>query len=172
MSSRASRDDHLGGGLATQLHSSRANAATPAVDEGGLARAQASFAEQVDKSREKDLADGSAPREVAVAGQGQQMGGGNGYALGVPAAGEQAEDAVAGLPLRYGRAGSGDHARHFQAHIGGRARGRRVVASALEEIGAIDGCGMDIDEDLARDRRWGLGLLASRASGQRRWLQL
>ena len=120
------------------------------MDEGGLARAQASFAEQVDKSGEKNLADSSAPNEVALGGQGQQMGGGNGHALGVPAAGEQAEDAVAGLPLRYGRASGGDHAGHFQAHIGGRARGRRVVASALEEIGAIDGCGMDIDEDPAR----------------------
>ena len=77
------------------------------------------------------------------------MGGGNGHALGVPAAGEQAEDAVAGLPLRYSLARGGDHTRHFQAHIGRCARRRRVVAGALEEIGAIDGCGMDIDENLA-----------------------
>ena len=78
------------------------------------------------------------------------MGGGNGYALGVPTAGEQAEDAVPGLPLRYSLASSSDHACHFQAHIRRCARGRWVVASALEEIGAIDGCGMDIDENLTR----------------------
>ena len=86
------------------------------------------------------------------------MGRRNGYALGVPTAGEQAENAVAELPLRCGRARVGDHARHFQAHVGGCARRRRVLAGALEEIGAIDGCGMYVDEDLARaaDGVWDL----------------
>ena len=77
------------------------------------------------------------------------MGSGNGHALGIPAAREQTEDAVAGLPLRYSRADSGDHTRHFQAHIRRCARRWWVVAGALEKIGAIDGGGMDIYEDLA-----------------------
>ena len=77
------------------------------------------------------------------------MGGGNGHALGIPAAGEQTEDAVAGLPLRYSLSRGGDHTRHFQAHIRRCARRWWVVTGALEKIGAIDGCGMDIYEDLA-----------------------
>jgi hypothetical protein len=68
--------------------------------------------------------------------------------LGVAAAGGEGADAVAGVPVGL-RAGGGHGAGDFEAEDGGCIGGRRILAGALQEVGAVDAGGLDAEDDFA-----------------------
>ena len=79
------------------------------------------------------------------------------HAVGEPAAADEAEDAVAGLPAEHLRAAGLDRARDLEAGDVARAAGRRRVrALALRQVGRIEARVRDAHEQLlaarARDR--------------------
>ena len=82
------------------------------------------------------------------------MGRGQGYLFGVAPAGEQAENAVPRFKVLDLVTDGADRPGHLQTHIGRGAGRRRIVAGALEQVGAVDGGGVDIDEDLVRGTGW------------------
>ena len=73
----------------------------------------------------------------------------HGGALGVAAAGQQRADRIADRPAAHVRAERGDDAGDFETGNIGRARRRRILAEALQHVGAIDARGGDVDQDFA-----------------------
>ena len=71
--------------------------------------------------------------------------------LGVRAAGDQTEDAVADGEIAHGRADRLDHACDLEAgHPGGRARREGIGAAREEKVGAVDGRRANTNADVAR----------------------
>src|SRR5690348_10533716 len=67
--------------------------------------------------------------------------------LGVGCAAEQAEDSLAWLPLANRTAGVGDFSGKLNAwDLQGIACGRRILALALQQVGAVQGGGMHADQ--------------------------
>src|SRR5690606_19338635 len=77
------------------------------------------------------------------------LAGRDGDALGVAAAGQQRADLVALRQVRHALADGRDDAGALQPEHLGRAGRRRIVALALQEVGAVDAGGGDLDDDLA-----------------------
>ena len=86
----------------------------------------------------------------------QQLPGRHGDPLGVPAAGEQRAHLVADRPARRRLAERLDDPAHLEPGDVRRARRRWVVALALQEVGAVDARGDDVDEHLAGPGRGGV----------------
>jgi len=82
------------------------------------------------------------------------VGRGHGYLFGVPPAGEQAENAVPRFKVLDLVTDGRDRPGHLQTHIGRGAGRWGIVAGSLEQVGAVDGGGVDIDEGLVRGTGW------------------
>ncbi|GAA3054693.1 hypothetical protein GCM10020000_41060 [Streptomyces olivoverticillatus] len=84
---------------------------------------------------------------------GQQLARRHADLLRVSAARQQRAHLVADGPAAHPRPDRRDAAGALQARVGGGA-GRRVVeALPLEQVGAVDGAGHDLDQDLSRSGR-------------------
>ena len=74
--------------------------------------------------------------------------------FGIAAANDQGHDRVGFLPARNAIAARDDRARDFKSgNVGGAGR-RRIEAHTLHDVGPVDACGSDLDQDLAGARIW------------------
>ena len=136
-----------------------ADAAAAAVHEDAAASPQATEAEDREEHREERLRKRRGLlRRHEIRDLHDAAGRGN-HLLGVAAAGEQRHRAVAGPPP----ANAGPDLRYLagalQSEDLGGSRRRRVLAHALQQVGAIEGCGVHPQPQLTRAerRRWYIG---------------
>ena len=134
---------------ARQLDRGRADAAGAAVDEDRLARLQLAALEHVGPDGEERLGDARRLDRREALRDRQALLVRNGGACRVAAAREERADRIADRPAAHVRAERGDDAGDFETGNVGRARRRRILAEALQQIGAIDARGRDVDQDLA-----------------------
>jgi len=140
------------------------------VDEDRLAELKAELGEEGVVGGDEDLWEGGGLDPIEGIGHLREGALGGEDELGLGAAAGDAEDAAAGLPPEDGGADGDDLAGELEAgDIAGSAGRRRVMAAALEDIGAIEAGGVDADEDLVSPGEGGVGELADgenfRASG-------
>ena len=68
--------------------------------------------------------------------------------LGVATAGKERADSISGVPAGHAGAQLGDRSRAHETEDGRGARWRRIEPAALQQVGAIDGGGRDVDQYL------------------------
>ncbi len=147
---RAGRPDRTGAEGTAQLHRGGADARPDGVDEHGVARPQAGLSDERVVGRGEHLDAGAGGDVVELVGHGHELVVLDHQLLGVPAAAHEAHDAVARRPPPGVRSERRDPARELEAgHVVGGARGCRVVARHLEEVGAVHPGRGDVDEHLA-----------------------
>ena len=138
---RAARRRHDGGARALrELDRGRPDARRGRVDERALSRLQAAFLKEVQVRGEPGLGDRRRVREREGARNRHEHGPRNGHPLGIAASGEEEEDALAG---------TFDLTRRLESEDFGGARGRRVLALRLQEVGAVHGRRANAHDDLA-----------------------
>ena len=141
-----------------QVECRRVDATAAAMKQGPLAVTQAADREDVQVRGDVGLADAGSLFEARGLGNREGVAGVGGGILGVAAAGHQAHDAVAYPPAVNALAVLCDRAGHLEAEDLGLAGWGRVVALALDDVGAVDGRGRDFDEELAGSGRRALDL--------------
>ena len=96
----------------------------------------------------------AAPVIAIPAGTGRHWPAGGDAIFGIAAARDQRADRVAGPPTLDAVTDGGNGARNLQPHDRRRAGRHRVHPHALQHVGAVDPCGGDLDEHLARAGFW------------------
>ena len=99
--------------------------------------------EDVGPHRADDFRQGRRVDQGHALRHGQQLPGGHPHLLGVPAAGEQRAHLVADRPVVDALTERLDDPAHLEPGDLRLAGRRRVVALALEQVGAVDACGGD-----------------------------
>ena len=151
------RDDVRAQGLGV-LRREGADAPGPAVHQQRLPGLQPGDV-HVRDHRGRDLQQPRRGHEVDRRGRGDQLSLRDDEVLGISAAGEQRHHFVAGLPLGHAVAGRLDDSGGFQSDDVGDALRGRVVAAALQEIGAVHACGDGAHQHLPGLRGGGGGFL-------------
>ena len=127
-------------GLGAELHARNADAAGGAVHEQPLAGHQLRLREERVVRRREHLDEAARLRPADRLGDGQHVRLVHDDELRVPAAGEERHHVLAAFGL----------ARALEAgDVLRRAGRRRVVAGALQDVGAVDPAGAHADQDLA-----------------------
>ena len=145
---RAAGDDHLEPEEVAEQDRHRADAAGPAMDEDGVAVGGKAPLEQVDPHGEEGLGHGRSLGHAQDFGDGQAGATGGEAIFGIAAAGDEGADAAA--DRRAGRiTDRDDGAGNFEpGDVGGAGRGG-VIAHPLEDVGAVDAGGGDLDQHFA-----------------------
>ena len=121
------------------------------MHEQRLARSQARGHEDVRPHGAHDLGQPAGLDQVDTGGQRQHLAGGHGDLLGIAATGQQGAHLVADRETRVDVGSErGDAAGALETGVRRRARRRGVVPLPLQDIGAVDGRGDDVDQHLAR----------------------
>ena len=146
---RAASDDDLEPEQDAKLDRHRPDPARPAVDEDSVAIGGEPALEQVDPHREQGFGEGGGLGHAQDFGDGQASARGRDAIFGVTPTGDKRADAGADevarpLPRR-------DHgAGYFQAGNVAHARRRGIDPHPLENVGAVDPGGGDLDEHFSR----------------------
>ena len=90
---------------------------------------------------------------VTPSGNRHHLAGGHGDVLGIASAGQQSANLLPDGPAGDAVADRGDRSGHLQPEGLAGSRRRRVVTRGLQQVGAVDAGGADLDQDFAGGRR-------------------
>ncbi len=145
----ASGDDHHPADRLDQDDRGGAYAAAAAVDQHTAAGAQTGEAKHRKEHRQERLRESGSFLEWHQLGDGHHAAGGDHHLLGVAAAGEQRHRPIARLPAAHPGARLHHLAGALESEdLGGAGRGR-VLALALQQVGAVEGGGKHAQAQLA-----------------------
>ncbi len=148
----ADRRDHLRAERLRVLDRRVADAARAAVDQDRLARGELSPLEHVVPDGERVLRQARRLEQRQALRRRQAVPRRRDAVLRVAAAGRERADLVADAPRRDVRTDCGDRARDLESDDRRRAGRRRIVAQALDAIGAVDPGVADADQHVAGAR--------------------
>jgi len=146
-----------------QLDGGRSHPASPSVNQQGFPGTGSSFLKEVEKGGEENFRRRSRPDKIQIVRNRNQVIGRHRHIAAVPAAGDDAKDPVARLPVVHLGSLFHHHSGKVESHDGRSSRGRRVEPAPLQQVRPVDRAGFHPHQYLPGVHGWQRCLIEGKA---------